>query len=61
VLHHLADLPVAEVARQLSCSVDAVKTRLVRGRRALLDLLGDTAVGDTAVGDTAADKEMDHA
>jgi RNA polymerase sigma-70 factor (ECF subfamily) len=51
VLHHLADLPVAEVARQLDCSVDAVKTRLVRGRRALLDLLGDTA----------ADREMDHA
>jgi RNA polymerase sigma-70 factor (ECF subfamily) len=61
VLHHLADLPVAEVARQLNCSVDAVKTRLVRGRRALLDLLGDTGVGDTAVGDTAGDKEMDHA
>jgi RNA polymerase sigma-70 factor (ECF subfamily) len=35
VLHHIADLPVAEVARTLGCSVEAVKTRLVRGRRAL--------------------------
>jgi RNA polymerase sigma-70 factor (ECF subfamily) len=35
VLHHIADLPVAEVARVMDCSVEAVKTRLVRGRRAL--------------------------
>lgn len=35
VLHHLADLPVAEVATALGCTADTVKTRLVRGRRAL--------------------------
>lgn len=39
VLHHIADLPVAEVAAALGCSVDTVKTRLVRGRRALATLL----------------------
>lgn len=41
VLHHIADLPVAEVARALGCSVEAVKTRLVRGRRALAEHLVD--------------------
>ncbi|MEU9829825.1 RNA polymerase sigma factor [Micromonospora chersina] len=41
VLHHLADLPVTEVATALGCSVEAVKTRLVRARRALADHLGD--------------------
>lgn len=41
VLHHIADLPVAEVARALGCSVEAVKTRLVRGRRALAGHLDD--------------------
>jgi RNA polymerase sigma-70 factor (ECF subfamily) len=42
VLHHLADLPVAEVAVILGCSVDAVKTRLVRGRQALAKNLGES-------------------
>jgi RNA polymerase sigma factor (sigma-70 family) len=41
VLHHLADLPVTEVAAQLQVSVSAVKTRLVRGRAALAELLAD--------------------
>lgn len=41
VLHHIADLPVREVAELAGCSVDAVKTRLVRGRRALLAALDD--------------------
>ncbi|MCW3816314.1 sigma-70 family RNA polymerase sigma factor [Micromonospora sp. DR5-3] len=41
VLHHLADLPVAEVAATLGCSVETVKTRLVRGRRALAEHLRD--------------------
>jgi RNA polymerase sigma-70 factor (ECF subfamily) len=41
VLHHLADLPVAEVALILGCSVEAVKTRLVRGRRARAEHLVD--------------------
>ncbi|GAB3964740.1 sigma-70 family RNA polymerase sigma factor [Plantactinospora veratri] len=35
VLHHIGDLPVAEVAATLGCSVEAVKSRLVRGRQAL--------------------------
>jgi RNA polymerase sigma-70 factor (ECF subfamily) len=42
VLHHIADLPVADVAAALGCSVEAVRTRLVRGRRALARHLEDT-------------------
>jgi RNA polymerase sigma factor (sigma-70 family) len=42
VLHHIADLPVAEVATILRCSVESVKTRLLRGRRALAEYLRDT-------------------
>jgi len=41
VLHHLGDLPVAEVAGALGCSVSAVKSRLVRGRQALARHLTD--------------------
>jgi RNA polymerase sigma-70 factor (ECF subfamily) len=41
VLHHIADRPVAEVAEMLGCSVETVKTRLLRGRRALADYLRD--------------------
>jgi RNA polymerase sigma-70 factor (ECF subfamily) len=41
VLHHLADLPVSEVAMAMGCSVEAVKTRLVRARRTLAEHLGD--------------------
>lgn len=52
VLHHLADLPVTEVARLTNCSVDAVKTRLVRGRRALAQLLREPA---------SAESELHHA
>jgi RNA polymerase sigma-70 factor (sigma-E family) len=52
VLHHLADLPVAEVAQLTNCSVDAVKTRLVRGRRALADLLREP---------DSAESELHHA
>lgn len=40
VLHHIADLPVAEVAAVLGCSEVAARTRLHRGRRALAELLG---------------------
>ncbi|WP_307804004.1 sigma-70 family RNA polymerase sigma factor [Micromonospora echinofusca] len=50
VLHHLADLPVAGVAQALGCSVEAVKTRLVRGRRALAaDLTETENIGGAAV------------
>ena len=42
MLHHIADLPVADVATALGCSVESVKTRLVRGRRALAQYLRET-------------------
>ncbi len=41
VLHYLVDLPVEQVARETDASVDAVKSRLARGRAALLGLLED--------------------
>jgi RNA polymerase sigma-70 factor (ECF subfamily) len=40
-LHHLADLPVAEVAETLGVPVGTVKARLSRGRAALGVLLTD--------------------
>jgi RNA polymerase sigma-70 factor (ECF subfamily) len=43
VLHHLADLSVAEVARLENCPEGTVKARLARGRAALAPLLDDTA------------------
>jgi RNA polymerase sigma-70 factor (ECF subfamily) len=47
VLHYIGDLSVAEVAATLGCSVEAVKTRLVRGRRALAQLLQDPVVRES--------------
>ena len=41
VLHHLADLPVEAVARELGAPVGTIKARLSRGRTALAALLGD--------------------
>ena len=41
VLHHLADLPVAQVAQETGLSVSAVKQQLVRGRAALAESLAD--------------------
>jgi RNA polymerase sigma-70 factor (ECF subfamily) len=41
VLHHLADLSVAQVARETGVPVGTVKTRLSRGRTALALLLAD--------------------
>ena len=38
-LHHLADLPVAEVAQTLGVPEGTVKARLSRGRAALAELL----------------------
>ena len=43
VLHHLADLSVAEVARLENCPEGTVKARLARGRAALAPLLDDTS------------------
>ncbi|SCG54582.1 SigE family RNA polymerase sigma factor [Micromonospora humi] len=42
VLHHLADLSVAEIAAQLGTPSGTVKARLARGRRALATLLDVT-------------------
>jgi RNA polymerase sigma-70 factor (ECF subfamily) len=41
VLHHLLDLPVAEVAAILGTSRSAVTVHLHRGRRRLREILGD--------------------
>lgn len=41
VLHHLADLPVAEVAAEIGAPEGTVKARLSRGRTALAALLTD--------------------
>ncbi|MGN6577841.1 MAG: RNA polymerase sigma factor, partial [Nocardioides sp.] len=41
VLHHVADLPVAEVAREVGAPEGTVKARLSRGRAALLAILGE--------------------
>lgn len=38
-LHHLADLPVDEVAQNLGVSSNTIKSRLRRGRAALAELL----------------------
>lgn len=39
VLHHLADLSVAEIAAQIDAPAGTVKARLARGRKALATLL----------------------
>lgn len=41
VFHHLAGLPVAEVARVEGCPTGTIKARLSRGRVALAELLRD--------------------
>jgi RNA polymerase sigma-70 factor (ECF subfamily) len=41
VLHHIADLPVQEVAREVGAPEGTVKARLSRGRAALAALLSD--------------------
>jgi RNA polymerase sigma-70 factor (ECF subfamily) len=49
VLHHLAGLPVEEVARELRVPTGTVKSRLARGRRALAQVL-DTDRPEVAQG-----------
>jgi len=62
VLHHIADLPVVDVARVLDCSVDAVKARLVRGRRALAQDLGrDGGADDRPTDDPRAGPQVSSA
>ena len=41
VLHHIADLPVHDVAREVGVSEGTIKARLSRGRAALAALLAD--------------------
>ncbi len=41
VLHHIADLPVADVAREVGAPEGTVKARLSRGRTALAALLAE--------------------
>ena len=41
VLHHLADLPIEEVAATLGARSGTIKSWLARGRRALATRLGD--------------------
>jgi RNA polymerase sigma-70 factor (ECF subfamily) len=54
VLHHLADLPVHEVARETGVPEGTVKARLSRGRAALAALLADPADSDPLGGATHA-------
>jgi RNA polymerase sigma-70 factor (sigma-E family) len=42
VLHHIVELPVAQVAEETGVPVGTVKARLARGRQALAALLPDT-------------------
>jgi RNA polymerase sigma-70 factor (sigma-E family) len=54
VLRYLEDLPEAEVASLLGCSVGSVKTHAYRGLRALRGALGDLGeFGQLAVNETA--------
>jgi RNA polymerase sigma-70 factor (ECF subfamily) len=45
VLHHLADLPVHQVAREVGVPEGTIKARLSRGRAALAALLSDDSNG----------------
>jgi len=51
-LHHLADLPVAEIAELTGVAVGTVKTRLARGRARLAELLADDPAATTNGGGT---------
>ena len=48
MLHHIADLPVHEVARETGAPEGTVKARLSRGRAALAVLLADGPVDQGA-------------
>lgn len=50
VLHHIADLPVHVVARQVGVPEGTIKARLSRGRTALATLLSDDTHGDCQEG-----------
>jgi len=40
VLHHLLDLPIAQIAAETGVAVGTLKARLARGRAALAAILG---------------------
>jgi len=46
VLHHIADLPVQAVAREVGVPEGTIKARLSRGRAALAALLSDNITGE---------------
>lgn len=54
VLHHIADLPVHEVAREVGVPEGTIKARLSRGRAALAALLPDEPDSDLSEGATHA-------
>jgi RNA polymerase sigma-70 factor (ECF subfamily) len=50
VLHHIADLPVHQVAAEVGVPTGTIKARLSRGRTALAALLADEAPGTALEG-----------
>lgn len=50
VLHHLVDLPVRDVAREVGVPEGTIKARLSRGRAALATLLAPAGTEETANG-----------
>jgi RNA polymerase sigma-70 factor (ECF subfamily) len=56
VLYYLADLPVDQVATELSCSAASVKSLLARGRAALA-----AAIGEDGIADAQRSPEIPHA
>lgn len=54
VLHHIADLPVHEVARELGVPQGTIKARLSRGRAALAALLTDDPTAELQEGASRA-------
>jgi len=54
VLHHIADLPVHDVAREVGVPEGTIKARLSRGRAALAVLLADDRPGDLQEGTSHA-------
>jgi RNA polymerase sigma-70 factor (ECF subfamily) len=54
VLHHIADLPVHAVAREMGVPEGTIKARLSRGRAALATLLSDDPHGGYPEGATHA-------
>jgi RNA polymerase sigma-70 factor (ECF subfamily) len=51
VLHHLVDLPIADVAHEMRVAVGTVKSWLHRGRAALAAQLAEAAPDSSAEGD----------